>query len=149
MDYKVMIWKEPVSPPKPHLSVTAALIVCGEKVLITRRQGSRHAGWWEFPGGKQEPDESLEECLRREIKEELGLDIEPISYYLGVDHDYGDFSLTLHSFYCLPASGSNHPAPGNNSLWVKFSDLAKYTLLPPDEEIARVLRSRAALGEAE
>lgn len=55
--------------------VTAAIIIENNKVLLTRRApGEKHAGWWEFPGGKVEPGEPPENCLRRELREELEID---------------------------------------------------------------------------
>ena len=129
-----------MSEDKPHLQVTAALIFQADQVLITRRAaGSRHEGRWEFPGGKQEPGEGLEACLTREIKEELDLDIEVGTHFLSLDHDYGDFSLTLHAFICKSCGTIDPAAVACCRAWVRPADLELYDLLPPDRAIAGLL----------
>ncbi|MEW5725043.1 MAG: (deoxy)nucleoside triphosphate pyrophosphohydrolase [Thermodesulfobacteriota bacterium] len=124
-----------------HLQVTAAVIRKGEKVLLARRgPGGRHAGCWEFPGGKQEPGETLEETLAREVREELGLDVCVGRLFTRVDHDYGDFSLTLHAFLCPPPPGTD-PVRGREDLcWAGPEDFETFDLLPPDRVIARRLK---------
>ncbi len=126
---------------KPRLQVTAALIVREDGlVLITQRpQGTRHAGRWDFPGGKQEPGETLPECLQREIREELELEIEIIRHLLSVDHDYAEFSLTLHGFLCRPLSSHMNTAHFSAVAWVEPGGLSAYDLLPPDRPLAREL----------
>ena len=130
---------------KRHLQVTAALIVDREKVLIARRPaGTRHAGHWEFPGGKQEPGETLEECVIREIREELGLPVEVKDHFTSVDHDYGDFSLTLHAFFCHPPKEKRIEFPLETT-WTGLDDLEKYNFLPPDLEIIARLNNLGCL----
>jgi A/G-specific adenine glycosylase len=125
---------------KPHLVVTAAVTVEGSRVLIARRpQGGRHPGRWEFPGGKAEAGEGLRDCLRREMREELALEVEVGEHLVAVEHDYGDISLSLHAFLCRSLSGD--PRAGEWS-WVGLSQLNKFDLLPPDRRIAAVLKSR-------
>lgn len=127
---------------KPHLQVTAALIFHGDRVLVAkRRPGTRHAGQWEFPGGKQEPNESLKDCLAREIKEELNLDIDVGGHFISVDHDYSDFSLTLHSFFCRPRNQDTRALNSDAWTWVRFHELKEYDLLPADRLIAAALGS--------
>ncbi|MDY6851115.1 MAG: (deoxy)nucleoside triphosphate pyrophosphohydrolase [Thermodesulfobacteriota bacterium] len=131
-----------LSAGKNHLQVTAALIFYGDRVLIAqRRPGTRHAGQWEFPGGKQEPDESLKDCLAREIKEELNLDIDVGGHFISVDHDYDDFSLTLHGFFCRPRDKDTRALTNGAWIWVKFHELKGYDLLPADRLIAAALES--------
>ncbi len=74
---------------KPHYQVAAGLIWRDGKLLITKRPLGRHlAGLWEFPGGKQEGDESLEGCVEREIREELGVEIRAQKHFLTVHYEY-------------------------------------------------------------
>ena len=123
--------------PKPHLQVTAAVILRDGLVLLARRQpGSRHGGRWEFPGGKLEPGETLEECLVREIREELALSVTVERKLISVEHDYGDFSLTLHAFVCQPAE---MPDEDPDRAWVRLDRIAEFDLLPPDRKIASAL----------
>ncbi|TEB15706.1 CTP pyrophosphohydrolase [Pelotomaculum sp. FP] len=79
------------------LNVTAAIIERGSEILISQRLKGAHRGLkWEFPGGKIEPGESPEECLRREIKEELDLDIRVGDRLMIVEHQYKELRVILH-----------------------------------------------------
>ncbi len=118
---------------KPHFHVTAGLLWKDGKLLITKRpQGSHLAGFWEFPGGKQEPNESLEKCLEREIKEELGIAVKVRRRLLQVDHEYKNKSISLHLFHCSIISGEPRPLGCDGMKWVLPEDLSRYPLPPPD-----------------
>jgi A/G-specific adenine glycosylase len=72
----------------------------GDVLIGRRRSDQMLGGLWEFPGGKQEPDESIEDTVKREILEELGLDIEVMGSMLDVPHAYSHFKVTLHVYEC-------------------------------------------------
>lgn len=130
-------------PAKPHIQVTAALIVSNGRVLLARRPNeSRHGGKWEFPGGKQETGESLEACLKREIMEELGVDITDLKHLDSVPHDYGDFSLTLHGFTCRLRGTTFQGIDGPNIKWLIPENVMDYDILPPDRALTRALIKR-------
>ena len=98
--------------PIPHYIVTAAVIPdeSGEKFLLTKRPSKGLlGGLWEYPGGKQEPGESLEECIRREICEELGVAIRVIEPFGIYKHAYTHFKVTLHAFICEITEGEPQP----------------------------------------
>jgi len=118
-------------------SVTAALIMRTEegevRVLIAERNSG---GKWEFPGGKLELGETLEECLAREIKEELGLDIAVNKLFMSIDYDYPDKSIALHAFVCRIIDGRPRALGCRDFAWTRPADLGKYNLLPPDRAIA-------------
>lgn len=121
---------------KPHFDVTAGLIWRDGKLLITRRpKGSHLAGYWEFPGGKQETGETREECLRREIREELGVDVQVDRWLLRVDHDYETKSISLHLFQCSHLKGEPRPIGCDDMKWIDPHDLDRYTLPPPDAQV--------------
>jgi len=129
---------------KPHFDVTAALIWRDSKILITKRREGRHlAGYWEFPGGKQELGESLEECLRREISEELGVNVEIEEHIVRVDHDYDTKSISLHLFLCSGLVGEPRPIGCDDIRWVDPKDIDQYKLPPPDIQLLPLIRKLA------
>ena len=88
--------------PKPHVDVAAGLIRDGAgRLLIAQRPlDGLLGGLWEFPGGKVEAGESLAQCLRRELREELAIDVAVGSLFARVDHAFTHFKITLHAFDC-------------------------------------------------
>ncbi|NCB07619.1 MAG: NUDIX domain-containing protein [Bacteroidia bacterium] len=88
------------------IKVTCALIVSGDKILVAQRgPESSHPFLWEFPGGKIKPGETPEACIRREIAEELDIEIEIITGLLPVQYDYGTKLIELIPFLCTIKSG--------------------------------------------
>jgi len=122
------------------LIVTAAVIRREESVLITRRpEGKPHGGMWEFPGGKLDGDESPRDCLRREIKEELGLevlvgDILEITYYR-----YNSGPVLILAFECHPLAGEIRNIQVAEHRWVAPGELSSFPLLPADHPIIETL----------
>jgi mutator protein MutT len=118
---------------KPHFQVTAGLIWRDGRVLITqRRKGTHLEGFWEFPGGKREGDETLEECLEREIKEELGITIRAERLLVSVDYEYETKSISLHLFQCSQPEGDPEPLECESLRWVPPEELSGYPLPPAD-----------------
>ena len=99
----------PVKKPKkpiPHFDVTAAVIRNRKKILITQRpEKGLLGGLWEFPGGKKEPRESLEQCLKREIQEELNIEIKVGECFIQVRHAYTHFQNHPALFFLPQAEG--------------------------------------------
>ncbi len=125
---------------KPWLHVTAAVIRQGNKVLVSRRPEGKHlAGYWEFPGGKVKEGEDLEECLAREIREELGFNIRVLEKLATTTHEYDDRIVTLHVFECSVMKGGPKANEGQEFRWVETVDLGKYTFPPPDREVLALL----------
>jgi 8-oxo-dGTP diphosphatase len=129
---------------KPVLLVVAcALIDCDGRVLIARRpEGKPMAGLWEFPGGKLEADESPEETLIRELKEELGIDVKaaclaPLSF---ASHAYEAFHLLMPLYVCRRWEGTPQAREGQTLKWVRPAALSDYPMPPADLPLVAALR---------
>ncbi len=144
--------------PRPHYDVTAGIIWEGgsagsgavkeggrrnRRLLIARRQmDDLLGGLWEFPGGKREDGETLEGCLRREIREELGIAIRVDGPFMSLDHGYSHFRFTLHAFHCTYLKGTPRPLGCSDFRWVRVSDLKTFALSRADQKLAAALRER-------
>ena len=118
---------------KSRIEVAAAAILRDGLILITTRpSGSHMEGLWELPGGKREKNESLEQCLEREIIEELGISIKIEFPLKNIEYEYESFFLSLTVFVCSCVYGSPKGLQGQELLWVKPEDLAKYSFPPAD-----------------
>ncbi|MCA2961298.1 MAG: (deoxy)nucleoside triphosphate pyrophosphohydrolase [Silvanigrellales bacterium] len=97
--------------PAPFLEVVAALIVRNGRVLVAKRSaGKSNPGLWEFPGGKVEAGETHATALAREIKEELGVDVEVGSHLASNEHVYPFATVRLHAYFCeVKLAGENSP----------------------------------------
>jgi 8-oxo-dGTP diphosphatase len=128
---------------KKPVQVAAGLIMKDGRYLITRRKAGVHLqGLWEFPGGKREPGESLEECLKRELREELGIEITtPVLFHV-VRHDYPEKAVELFFFCCSIKAGQPQPLGCDVFRWVRPRDLANYAFPPADETLIKHLRGR-------
>src|SRR5688572_16483148 len=84
------------------IEVAAGLVFRDGKLLITERPAGGHLpGLWEFPGGKRETDESFEQCLHRELMEELGIEVDILGLVESITHDYAEKTVHLRFFRCL------------------------------------------------
>ncbi len=107
------------------MKVTCAIIEHNQKVLCAQRSGSmKHPFKWEFPGGKVEENESFETCLKREIKEELGIEIETLEELPSFEHRYSEtFAIELFPFRCKAFSGEIKLAEHQQIKWLFPADL--------------------------
>jgi 8-oxo-dGTP diphosphatase len=124
------------------VEVVAALIQDDEgRYLITRRRGGSHlAGMWEFPGGKREPGESLEEALRRELIEELSATFSVGEKVETVTWPYAERTVVLHFYRCRFESGTIEPCEQQAMEWVEPARLAELQFPPADRELIARLR---------
>ena len=119
--------------------VAAAVIERDGAFLVTRRQRGVHLeGYWEFPGGKCEPGETLEACLAREIREELAVDIQIGRTIFTTVHSYPDRRVELH-FLEGQLLGEPNPQIGQQMQWVGRQDLGSLEFPPADGELIRLL----------
>jgi len=125
----------------PHVVVTAAVVLRDGFFLVTRRPRGVHLeGYWEFPGGKCEPGETHEDCLRREIEEELGVDVRVGGKVFEVSHQYPDRTVELH-FYDCDLVGEPIPLLGQQMRWVARDRLGALQFPPADAELIGLLGS--------
>src|SRR5262245_39486926 len=109
------------------IEVSAALVFRGGRLLITQRQAGSHlGGLWEFPGGKREVEETFGQCLVREIREELGVEISVGTLFEEVHHDYPGKSVHLKFFLCRLVSGEPQPLECAAVKWVDQAELSRY-----------------------
>lgn len=133
----------------PHQTVTAAVVRRNEQVLIAQRPPEGLlGGLWEFPGGKLKPGEDLVSCLQREIREELGVEIE-VGEVLGVfRHAYTHFRVTLHAFSCILRNGAEpQPVEVSDLRWVPVGQLGDYPMGKIDRQISVLLGMKSQRGE--
>lgn len=120
----------------PTVEVAAAVIREGGRYLITQRtQGSHLAGLWEFPGGKRKPGENLEECLKRELREELGVEIEVCERLDTVTWPYPERTVAIHFFRCALAGETVTSREGQAVAWVLSEELSRYPFPPADSTL--------------
>lgn len=127
---------------KKEVEVVAAVIHQGDLFYVVQRPFKGEVGGkWEFPGGKIEANESKEEALKREIKEELNLDLKIEKFLLTSKHEYKTFKIKLHFFLCSIQDGKPILNEHIGQQWVKVTDLINIDLAPADEAVLKDLKS--------
>ncbi len=126
------------------IEVAAGLIHREGRYLIARRKPGVHlAGFWEFPGGKREPGETLEECLQRELFEELSIRVDvPVPFQI-IRHDYLETTVELHFFRCAIVQGWAAPLDCAEIRWVHPEELTNFKFPPADQVIIDALLREA------
>ena len=128
------------------IEVVAAVIVKDESILATQRGYGEFKGKWEFPGGKIQDNETKEEALIREIKEELNADINVEKYLTTVEYDYPNFHLIMHTYICSLNNNvefvyhNSGELEHENMVWLDEEDLELLDWLPADIEIINAYR---------
>jgi 8-oxo-dGTP diphosphatase len=127
-----------------QIEVSAALIFRAGKLLITQRHAKSHlGGLWEFPGGKREAGETFEQCLVREIREELGVDIAVGELFEEIVHDYPEKSVHLKFFVCKLLSGEPQPLDCAAVKWIGKNELSAHEFPAADAQLLARLESFA------
>lgn len=131
----------PLTPHASRIQVAAGLISRDGRYLIARRKAGVHlGGFWEFPGGKCEPGESLEACLRRELREELGIEVTPPVFFRIISHAYPEKTVELHFFRCSIAAGEERALGCDEVRWVAAGELAGFEFPPADRPLVELLQ---------
>ena len=125
-----------------NIEVAAALIEKDHKILITRRKKETHLGnYWEFPGGKKEKGEDLKSCLIREIREELGIEIDVKNEVFTTSYDYPDRRALLHFFSCDWKSGDPKAVGCREFRWIEITSVGNYEFPPANRELIQQLKN--------
>ncbi|AZO45521.1 (deoxy)nucleoside triphosphate pyrophosphohydrolase [Mesorhizobium sp. M7D.F.Ca.US.005.01.1.1] len=117
------------------LVAACALVDADGRVLLAQRpEGKQLAGLWEFPGGKVEPGETPEQCIIRELHEEIGIetDIPCLAPLTFASHSYDDFHLLMPLFICRRFRGIAQPREGQALKWVRPKQMRDYPMPPAD-----------------
>ena len=123
------------------IEVVAAILHRDGACVATQRGYGEFEGMWEFPGGKIEPGESRDIALKREIQEELGVDIVIEDLICTTEYDYPSFHLTMHCYLCSIASGEIELREHKSALWLTSDKLEDVAWLPADKEVIDKLKS--------
>ena len=127
---------------KKEVEVVAAVIHKGDLFYVVQRPFKGEVGGkWEFPGGKIEANESKEEALKREIKEELNLDLKIEKFLVTSNHEYNTFQIKLHFYLCLIQDGKPILNEHIDQQWIKITDLLKIDIAPADVVVLNDLKS--------
>jgi 8-oxo-dGTP diphosphatase len=123
-----------------NLEVSAALLFHRGKLLITQRPAGKHlAGLWEFPGGKRESGETFEQCLQRELHEELGIEASVHDLIEDIIHEYPERTVHLKFFRCELVSGEPRPIHCDAVAWINRNELGSYEFPPADARLLEKL----------
>lgn len=114
--------------PLPHKQIGVAVVwnQAGQVLIDRRLQSGLLGGLWEFPGGKIEPGESVEDCIRRELQEELAIEVDVGDLLMTLDHAYTHFKVTLNVFHCRHVGGEPQPIECEEVRWVALADLDQF-----------------------
>jgi 8-oxo-dGTP diphosphatase len=124
------------------VEVAAGLVFRDGKLLITRRPAGAHlGGLWEFPGGKREAGETLSECLVRELREELGIEVEVGRRLAQVTHRYPDKTVCLEFFQCRWTRFEPRTLGCPDFKWVSAAELEEYEFPAADSQLIQLLRT--------
>ncbi|MFO7907692.1 MAG: 8-oxo-dGTP diphosphatase MutT, partial [Pirellulaceae bacterium] len=125
---------------RPHKTVAVGIVFKAEKILIDQRKpDGMLGGLWEFPGGRVEDDERGEEAVVREVKEELGVDVEVLTHLATVEHQYTHFTVSLHAFVCRFVSGSPKAIGCDDWKWVTPGELSDYAFPRANGKLIEIL----------
>ena len=129
-------------PGAPGGEVAAGLVFRDGRLLIARRPPQAHlGGLWEFPGGKREAGETFQQCLRRELAEELGIEVRVVDLIESLTHEYPGLLVHLRFFRCCWLRHEPRAVSGQDVAWVTAGDLANYQFPAADSRLLERLRA--------
>lgn len=132
-------------PQTPHYDVTAGVIwnEAGQLLIAQRPADGLLGGLWEFPGGKREPNETLPECLSRELREELAITVAVEDLLVKVKHTFTHFRITLYAFRCRYLEGPPQAIGCADWRWVHPDELDRFAFGRADRQVIAELKAQA------
>jgi len=129
--------------PLPHKIIGVAVIwnERGQILIDKRPAKGLLGGLWEFPGGKLEANETIKECIRREIREELAIEVEVGSHLITLEHAYTHFRVTLNVYHCRHLSGEPQPLECDEIRWVTLDEVEQFPFPKANEKIIAALKT--------
>ena len=121
------------------IQVVAAIIRNQDRIFATQRGYGPYKDGWEFPGGKIEPDDTPEQALAREIKEELDTEIIVGDKLTDVEYGYPEFHLSMGCYWCTVLSGHLTLKEHESAKWLQFDELDTVNWLPADRIVVNLL----------
>ncbi|MDJ0897376.1 MAG: 8-oxo-dGTP diphosphatase MutT [Xenococcus sp. MO_188.B8] len=127
----------------PHKLIGVGVIRnnSGEILIDRRLSKGEMADFWEFPGGKIEPTETIEECIRREIQEELAIAVSVGNRITTIEHDYAKFKVTLFVHDCQYVAGEPQAIECQEIRWVTIAELEQYNFPEANYQIIELLKA--------
>ncbi|MEX0779951.1 MAG: A/G-specific adenine glycosylase [Balneolales bacterium] len=149
---KVMVDVIPYKSPakkRPHHNIGVGIIHDNRgNVLIARRpESAMLGGLWEFPGGKQEKQESFPDTVARELKEELDVDVQVGDFFMDIKHAYSHFTIHMHAYFCTIKSGSPKPKTSDEIRWLKINELPDYPFPKANRKLTEVLVQKVVASQ--
>jgi 8-oxo-dGTP diphosphatase len=130
-----------------QIDAAIAVVTRGQQILICQRKNNdTFGGYWEFPGGKRERGETLEQALARELWEELAIKAEPLHAFQPVAHDYKTVVVTLHPFLCSLTDGEPQMIECQACAWIAPPELRNYRFPPANEGLIEAVIAHLAEG---
>ena len=128
---KAMTDDIPYKSPKkkiPHHTICVGILLNGnnELLIALRPENVMLGGLWEFPGGKKKSNETHEEAVIRELKEELGIEAGILNKFMEVKHAYSHFRITLHAYLCRIENGTPEPRTSQKLKWIGIDEIDDY-----------------------
>ncbi|GGA42579.1 8-oxo-dGTP diphosphatase MutT [Okeania sp. KiyG1] len=126
----------------PHKLIGVAIIwnEAGQILIDKRKPGGTFGGLWEFPGGKKEAGETIENCIKREILEELGIDIAVEEHLITIEHTYSEIKVTLHVYHCRYLQGTPQTIECDEFKWVTLDNIDQFTFPQANHQIITALK---------
>lgn len=132
------------STPLPHPKIGVAVIYNedGQILIDLRLKKGLLGGLWEFPGGKFEPNETVEDCIKREILEEIDIEIGIEEHLITLDHAYTNFKVTLIVHRCRYLTGKPKPIRCEKICWVTLDEMSNFSFPKANTKIIKLLQNQ-------